>query len=104
MVIYSMFRTPPFVEPQIPLQKWIKKDLSMFLRIRGLKIPHYVEDIRLAVEEIASLPLAERPAVIEVSRCSTRDMFQCVLTFFVLLHQLFQTLIDGVGYLNLLSI
>ena len=86
-----LLREPdPYQEPTTPVDKWYVKDCRQYLTIRGLKIPKYVAEMRLAVTAEMNKIETEKAEVIIPPTCTAIEAFECVTRMYLLLTHLFQ--------------
>ena len=92
--LYSSFlilkEPEPYQEPTTHVDRWTVKDCRSYLTLRGLKVPKYVAQMRLAVQKNKKKPLSKQAKILDVPVCTAPEVFQCVVRMYLLLCELFQ--------------
>lgn len=94
----------PYTEPTTPVDKWRVQDCRGYLKLRGIKVPKYLVDQKLAVWSDKNKTESERAPILDTPVCSPRQVFQLICRMYQLIAALFQDSINPVEYANLLEV
>ena len=79
----------PYSEPATPIDRWVVKDCRMYLSLRGIKVPKYVAEMRLAVQQDKKDNQPNGSPILDIPTCNAQEVFECATRMHLLVSHLF---------------